>query len=464
MKKEPAFNQMALILLLSLLFAVSLFSPAQAETLVMLGLGDSIGEGVQSADASLRTQSFSYLKFIGRQIGVNLRSPWIESGPVGWVGDTTNRTRLFPHISGLNLAVSGADVNSLLNDQADALSVDEINSETDLVLFPRLGSQVEIAESLMPPLTVCWIGNNDVLSAAISFDQLDASQLTPVDQFTADFNEIVQRLGDLGGAVIFANIPDVTNIGFLVDRQDLIHFLGSDFGLAEGDFTSIVVMLLIRLGLDDGSLLNDPNFILDAEEVQMIQERIDAFNLIIEDAAAVIGVPVVDINALYDAIDSNPPQILGTPITTRFLGGIFSLDGVHPSNIGHAIIANTFISTINDHFNSSIPEISVEDRIKIFLTDPFVDKDGDGVVKGRPLAGLLETLGPQLGISGDINDFDPDVSGVPAEAGLRGEVIERFLSRQGKEPHIASLRDIGGFMEFFRIVLGSITSNKTVRR
>jgi hypothetical protein len=36
-----------------------------------------------------------------------------------------------------------------------------------------------------------------------------------------------------------------------------------------------------------------------------------------------------------------------------------------------------------------------------------VDKDGDGRVTGRPGAGLLETLSPLLGFSGDLNDFLP---------------------------------------------------------
>jgi hypothetical protein len=41
----------------------------------------------------------------------------------------------------------------------------------------------------------------------------------------------------------------------------------------------------------------------------------------------------------------------------------------------------------------------------IFLTDPFADKDGDGIVTGRFGEGLLETLGPFLGISGDEDDL-----------------------------------------------------------
>jgi hypothetical protein len=380
---EVVSKRLAKMLVIWVCLAVLCYSSAQAQGPALVGMGDSIGEGVQSADASLKTQPFSYLNFLARQTGIRFPLPLIRSGPLGAVGETILRSRLWPDIPTLNLSVSGADVNSLLNERADALGEDEIDSETDLVLFPRVGSQMEIAESIGARFIVCWIGNNDVLSAAISFDQLDASQMTPIEEFKADFTELAERLDALGKNVVFANIPDVTKIGFLVDRQDLIRFLGSDFGLAEGDFTSIVVMLLIRLGLDNGSLLMDPDFVLDAGEVALIQERIEIFNATIENAASAINAPVVDINVMFDDMDENPPIFFGIPITPRFLGGFFSLDAVHPSNIGNALAANAFIQTINSHFPTNIPLISDRDLERIFLRDPFQDKDGDGRVRGR---------------------------------------------------------------------------------
>jgi hypothetical protein len=418
----------------------------------MLGMGDSIGEGVQSADASWATQPFSYLNLLAWWFGFPFDLPLIKSGFFGVVGDTSQRSRLMPGLAAANLAVSGADVDSLVNDRADATSAADIDSETDLVLFPRRGSQIEIAESVRAPFIFCWIGNSDVLAAATSFDQLDASQMTPVEEFAAAFKAIVQRLGALGSVVTFANIPDVTRIGFLVDRQDLLKFLGSDFGLAEGEHTSIVVMLLIRLGLDDGSLLQDPNFVLDADEVARIQERIATFNRLIAEAAATINMPVADIHARFAAVAAVPPVFFGIPLTPRFLGGLFSLDGVHPSNIGHALIANTFIEAINAHFRTNIPSISETVLNFIFLTDPFVDKDGDGRVPGRFGAGLLETLGPVLGISGDFNDFTPAVAGIEARPGKR--FVEPFLMPQTADLEGAAQWDRRAVMEAFRDIFG----------
>jgi hypothetical protein len=447
-------KRLAAVLVLWIFLGAIFPLSARAQEPVMIGMGDSIGEGVQSADANLRTQSYSYLNFIAEQMGVHFPLPLIRSSPIGVIGDTTFRARVWPHISGLNLSVSGAAVHSLLYNGADAVREDEIDSETDLVLFPRLGSQMEVAESIGASLVICWIGNNDVLSAALSFEQLDASQMTEVEDFREDFQVIAERVRGLESIAVFANIPDVTNIGFLVDREDLIKFLGSDFGLKEGDYTSVVVMLLIRLGLDDGSLLKYPDFVLDAGEVKEIQERITLFNAIIDEEASAIGAPVVDINALFDDASKNPRRFLGIPVTPRFLGGVFSLDGVHPSNIGHAVAANEFIETINSHFTTDIPLISQGELDLIFLGDPFQDKDNDGRVSGRFGAGLLETLGPLLGISGDKNDFIPDPFWPRIDPRLGKQFIEQFLILHGKDPKMASEWDKWDAIEAFKEIFG----------
>ena len=92
--------------------------------------------------------------------------------------------------------------------------------------------------------------------------------------------------------------------------------------------------------------------------------------------------------------------IEGITLTTHYNGGAFSLDGVHPSDTGHAIFANAFIAAANKAYGLSIPAISSSQIVQIFNADPFIDFGGNGVVAGRPFTGLLETLGPFLGISG----------------------------------------------------------------
>ena len=385
----------------------------QTSTL-FVGMGDSIGEGVQSADANLFTQAFSFPNLIAWKMSARFPIPLIRTNPFASVSSVQGRARIDPTVRTLNLAVSGADAESLLNDAATATDVSQIDTETELVLFPWRGSQMQVAEQLRPARVACWIGNNDALGAVVAFDHLDASQLTPIPEFTAHFTEIADRLQAMGSAVVFGTIPDVTRIAFLVDRADLIRFLGSDFGLPDTSRTSLTALVLVKLGLANGSIFSNPDFVLDAQELQTISAHVNALNDVIRNVAAAHGMAVADIHAAYDFLATNPPVIAGVPLTTRFLGGVFSLDGVHPSNITQGIVANIFIDQFNAHYGTNTPHINVPTLLLLFRTDPFVDKDGDGRVTGRPRAGLVETLSAFLGFSGDPNDLGAHAPLVPA--------------------------------------------------
>lgn len=364
-------------------------------------IGDSLAEGVQSADASVRTQPFSFAAVLAARVGVPLSLPLIRGGPFSTAGDTSSRSRLAPALPAANLGVSGATVGSALRERADGI----LDREVDLVLSPRVGSQIEVAESLRAPFVLCWLGSNDALRAVLAYDQLDASQLTPVDQFAADFREIVDRLSAAGSTVILANLPDVSDIAYLLDRQDLVKLLGTDYGLPAGHFTTVPAALTVKLGLANGAIFTDPRFVLDPSELAAIRARIVAYNRVIQEVASARRLALADVYGLFKSVATSQPSILGVRLTSRYLGGLFSLDGVHPSNLGHALVASAFISAINARFGVAIPHFSLAEWTAIAAADPFLDKNGNGRVAGRPGAGLVETLGPSLGISGDLAEL-----------------------------------------------------------
>ena len=119
--------------------------PAALAQVPLVGMGDGIGEGVQSGDASESTQPWNFLNLIALRFSASFPLPLIRTGILGAVGDASTGTHINPNVAGLDLAVSGEDVSSILRDRGDATSPALINSETDLVLFPRLGRQIEIA-------------------------------------------------------------------------------------------------------------------------------------------------------------------------------------------------------------------------------------------------------------------------------------------------------------------------------
>ena len=104
--------------------------------------------------------------------------------------------------------------------------------------------------------------------------------------------------------------------------------------------------------------------ILDASEITTTENTIAAYNSTIASLANANGFGLVDINAFLNSIrqkDFTGGIVFnGVHFSTAFItGGIFGLDGVHPTDQGQALIANEFIKVINNKFGASIPLIDV---------------------------------------------------------------------------------------------------------
>ena len=104
--------------------------------------------------------------------------------------------------------------------------------------------------------------------------------------------------------------------------------------------------------------------VVDAAELALIVSAVASFNSTISSlVSSEANFVLVDVNASMKAIRNS--DIAGTVYdgitfrSTFLTGGLFSLDGVHPSNQGHAVIGNVFISAINAKFGASIPAINV---------------------------------------------------------------------------------------------------------
>lgn len=446
-------------------FTVTVTPPAPPPGPLLVGLGDSFVQGVQSGDANEATQPYSFLNLMAWRMGAGLPLPLVRSSWYGAAGSTNGRARVDPAVRSLNLAVSGADVNAVLTDAATALDPSQIDTETELVLYPEVGTQLAVAERLHPQYVVCWVGNNDVLDSVLAFDRLDATQLTPVADFTVRFTQLVERLDAIGAKAAFGTIPDITALGFLLNRQDLVRLLGTDYGMPDGSLTAVPTMALLGLGLANGSILSDPSFVLDPSEQQIIRAHVAELNQVIRSTVLAHGMALVDTALVFDYLAANGLNFFGVPLNTRFLGGLLSLDGVHPSNFTHGLAAFFFIDALNQHYGAGIPQIDAEALFWLHQTDPFIDKDGDGRVTGRVGLGLLETLFALMGVSGDPDDTSPGAAPAAASASppagamtprtstaaVRTRVLDEYARRSGKDLRTMSVQErVAAMHELFR--------------
>lgn len=99
---------------------------------------------------------------------------------------------------------------------------------------------------------------------------------------------------------------------------------------------------------------------LTASEFLEIKTATDAYNATIKSVADSKGLAFVELKSVTDKLASGGIVYNGYNTTSAFVfGGMFSLDGVHPSPRGYAIISNLFAEAINAKYGSNFKNINV---------------------------------------------------------------------------------------------------------
>ncbi len=228
-------------------------------------------------------------------------------------------------------------------------------------------SQLTRIQEIRPTFLLVWIGNNDVLPMATRTDP--GSVTMTAAEFGQRYRQLLNALADTGtGGMAVANLPDVTALAALRPaRTDVTTCRAED-----GSVSAVAPDDLIAIDLSRDRLPEPPcGRVLDAAEQAAVRATVMRFNDEIASAVADVeasrGVPIalVDVFALFDRLRGGGVD----GVTSRYLGGVFSLDGIHPTRTGQALIANAFIDALDARFGESIPEVNVA---RVAARDPFV--------------------------------------------------------------------------------------------
>lgn len=102
--------------------------------------------------------------------------------------------------------------------------------------------------------------------------------------------------------------------------------------------------------------------VLDDTEQATIRTTTTAFNTAITAKANEKGLAIFDANAFFSRVASSGFVTNGVNNTAGFIAGnLFSLDGVHPTPRGYAIIANEMIRVINSTYGANVPQVNPND-------------------------------------------------------------------------------------------------------
>jgi lysophospholipase L1-like esterase len=378
-------------------------------------VGDSLSAGFQNFSLVQSGQVSGYANLIARQAMTPLTLPLIAEpgipnklilipGPAPTIAKAPGIStgRISPEIQVTNLAVPGhLVIDALARKPSFPIinPVDQVQTLTNLVLgFPGLFgnmalSQVEWVEhfaavkATSPTTILVWLGNNDALFSVLL---ADPTLVTPPAIFDTLYTQLIDRLSKTGATLVTANIPDVTAIPFLTPAEKVVLPIAAAtsippavllnlLGLNPGDFLVPGAVAIIRqmaashaLGplpalcpsAFDGLPAPQTACVLRAAQIASIRGVVRAYNGVIATRASAKGAVVVDISSLLQRIAEQGFEVGGRRLTTDFLGGLFSLDGIHPTNTGYAIIANEFIKTMNRQLDTEIPPVSIEQVAK----------------------------------------------------------------------------------------------------
>ncbi|NML66030.1 hypothetical protein HHL22_12525 [Hymenobacter sp. RP-2-7] len=128
-------------------------------------------------------------------------------------------------------------------------------------------------------------------------------------------------------------------------------------------------VFLLALGVDTtkafGASTGNPfpsTLVLDGTEQTTVANATTSFNNALQTAALNKGLAFFDANQYFRGIATTGAASNGVANSASYItGNLFSLDGVHPTPRGYALVANQIIMAINARYGATVPQVNPND-------------------------------------------------------------------------------------------------------
>lgn len=242
---------------------------------------------------------------------------------------------------------------------------------------PAFGPQI-------PTLNATFAGLNQVFAAigvperSIVFSEDSASPVVIFDEDLPNLSTAITQAFIAGGL----DAPTAGVFGFLygqarpANATDLL-VLTSTGVIATVNQNAFTTLTQLGVPAETAGQLSvngvtfplEDQWVLTAPEQDAVTNAVTSYNATIASIAQANGLAVVDANGLLTEFNTGGfPQSDGSLVTADFgTGGGFSLDGVHPSPRGYAILANAFTTAINNQFGANLPPMNPLDFLGLYI-------------------------------------------------------------------------------------------------
>jgi len=361
-------------------------------------VGDSLSAGFESFSlfdgetspfpGAALGQRYGYAAQVAQQAGHGLTLPLFTYPgiPFNILVSAPPFGRINPGVQTNNLSVPGFTVaNAISNPVPGTTGIDFMS---DVILgtpqFPntifgcgpiQIGTSVFVSEltcaiAMRPSLVLVSIGSNDALQSL-------TLGVPPTDPkvFATQYTAFVAGLAASGAKVVVNNVPDLTTLPYLIPVP-IYKSIVCPGAPVPATATNADFMVANLGALDPQHAANLLNPCLNgvlrtADQVAKVGAAVTAYNKTIKQVATAFGASMVDVNGLFATLRASGYPAIGKTLTTNAGGGLFSLDNIHPTATGYAILANTVIDVINSRFQTAIPKVVIDGPSGIAIRDPF---------------------------------------------------------------------------------------------
>ena len=239
-----------------------------------------------------------------------------------------------------------------------------------------------------------WLGNNDALAYATSGGagaENTPNGLTSTALFTTNTTAIMNKLAEGGRKGVVIAIPNVIGTPYFTTATTQLNALLKAQGITglaiasksapggvrlstSGDYFLLTISGILNDILTKGVGQSATNpipdqYVLDASEVTALNTRIGEFNSILKTQADAKGAAYVDVTPVFQQLSQTGGYVLnGITYSAAYIqGGVFSLDGIHLTPAGYALVANEIIRGINAKYGSTIAQVNPANYRRVYL-------------------------------------------------------------------------------------------------
>ena len=355
-----------------------------------VSMGNSITAGFQSGGLNATTQNQSYAVLLADAMGTNFYTPLMNlPGCPPLYSNVFTQTRVPgppcalrqtpavppPFIN--NVAVPGAEVIDIYSNLDPTANANALTS-----FFLGGLTQVEMMQRVAPTFVSVWIGNNDILGAALAGD---TNRLTPVATFQTNYSQVLDAIDAVGAqaALVAVGLGDTFPLPYwsrgttyfaikagLVPGAAFPPTFTVDASCAPPRGDSVWVSfpvggVLIGTAAAGGSTTLDCTNAAQALQPATVLKLLTtgaAYNTFIAAQAQARGWLFVNMSPTFNALRATAGAVmafplLGQPCSANPFGTAFSCDGIHPSASSHRAMAGVLRDAINTEYGTNIPAI-----------------------------------------------------------------------------------------------------------